>query len=82
MKKFSFGMLLGFLLVAGTVAATERDSSAAKAAQELVKAYGYRCNTITAFSRSAWDGSFRITCDRRYVYRIKDVGGRYVVEVL
>lgn len=79
-KFLTIGVTL--VMFAGLVSATERDSEAAKAAQALIQAYGYQCNTITHFSRSAWDGSFRVTCDRRYVYRIKDVAGRYVVEVL
>lgn len=55
---------------------------AALASAELVKMYGYRCDSIDFFMRSDWDGAFHITCNNnRYSYVIKDVGGNYVVEV-
>ncbi len=75
-------VMLGLLFFVGTVSASNTDSEAAKAAQALIKAYGFQCNTVTMFSRSAWDGSFRVMCDRRYTYRLKDVGGNWRVEVL
>lgn len=54
----------------------------ARAAAELVKMYGYRCDSIDFFMRSDWDNAFHITCNNnRYSYVIKDVGGNYVVEV-
>lgn len=87
MKKLLFASLvvIAFAATAETPIGSDvatRDYEPARAAAELVKMYGYRCDSIDFFMRSDWDGAFHITCNNnRYSYVIKDVGGNYVVEV-
>lgn len=43
---------------------------------------GYRCDTVSAASRSPFDGSFRVHCNNyRYGYDVEDVGGRWTARV-
>ena len=54
----------------------------AKAAAELVRAFGYRCDSVSAFMPFALSHGFRLTCNNnRYAYELKDVGGRWQVTV-
>jgi len=54
----------------------------AKAAAEIVKIYGYRCDSVSAFMTFALSHGFRLTCNgNRYAYELKDVGGRWRVTV-
>lgn len=49
---------------------------------QVVKQYGYTCSSVSSASRSPWSGDFNLYCNNfRYNYKIKDVGGRIVVEV-
>jgi len=49
---------------------------------KVVKSFGYTCRSISAASQSQWSGNYKLICnDYKYVYHIKDVGGRIVVEV-
>jgi len=69
---------LGFSgLVAQEITKTQKEGL-----QGLVMLYGYKCDSVSYASRSSWDGSFRVTCNNnRYVYEVKDVGGRWTVKV-
>ena len=74
-----------FLVLAffGTLIAQELSSGAVKDAQQLIKAHGYKCDTIdNKPSFSSWDGSVKVICNNfRYVYELKDVGGNWTVTV-
>ena len=49
---------------------------------QVVKAHGYRCDSVSAATESSWDDEYTLMCNGyRYHYLIKDVGGRVVVEV-
>lgn len=51
-------------------------------AQEIVKSYGYRCDTVTMILYSTWNGNITVACNNnRYNYVLKDVGGNWRVEV-
>ena len=52
------------------------------AVQKLVQMYGYKCDSVNYASRSNWSGAIRFVCNNnRYVYEVKDVGGRWTVTV-
>jgi hypothetical protein len=53
------------------------------AAVTLVRAAGYRCDTISYFGRrSAFSSGFQLSCNRYlYGYSLRDVGGNWIVEV-
>lgn len=54
----------------------------AQAAAELVKAYGYRCDSISSFQSFIMGGGYKINCNSfRYTYELEDKGGRWVVTV-
>lgn len=86
MKK---AILLALVLSSSAIAAVPisdevepQARQAAGAAAELVKLYGYRCDSVDFFMRSDWDGNYHLTCNNnRYSYVLKDVGGRVVIEV-
>lgn len=48
--------------------------------QELVKFHGYSCERVIYASQSGWTGKIRLQCNK-YVYEIKDIGGRWTVKV-
>ena len=75
--------LLLFLAVFSGVFANELSKGAVLEAQSLIKAYGYKCDTIdNKPSFSSWDGSVKIICNNfKYVYELKDVGGNWTVKV-
>lgn len=54
----------------------------AQAAANLVKAYGYRCDSISSFSSFIMGGGYKLNCNGfNYTYEIEDKGGRWVVTV-
>lgn len=54
----------------------------AQAAAAIVKIYGYRCDTISAFQPMVFSDGYTISCNRfRYTYELEDKGGRWVVTV-
>ncbi len=78
MKKIILIVTLGMLaLNAQEITKTQKEGL-----QGLVMLYGYKCDSVSYASRSSWDGNFRVTCNNnRYVYEVKDVGGRWTVKV-
>lgn len=79
MKKLIIMMMLvsGLFATKGNLTSNQVD-----AVQKLVQGYGYRCDSVNFANRSNWDGSIRFVCnDNRYVYEVKDVGGRWQVKV-
>ena len=59
-----------------------KSKEGAQAAAKLVRAYGYRCDSITAFQPMVFSSGFTLKCNNfRYSYDIKDVGGRWTVTV-
>ena len=75
-------LLLVAVLLSG-VYANQLSSGAVAEVQSLIRAYGYKCDTVTNQpSFSSWDGSVRVICNNnRYTYEIKDIGGRWTVFV-
>ena len=54
----------------------------AQAAANLIKAYGYRCDSISAFQPFIMGGGFTLRCNNfSYKYLIEDKGGRWTVTV-
>lgn len=52
------------------------------AVQNLIRAYGYRCDGVNFALRSNWDGSISVSCnENKYSYEIKDIGGNWTVKV-
>lgn len=48
----------------------------------LVKAHGYRCDSVSVAKTMAWGNGFVLICNRtRYEYEIEDKGGRWQVTV-
>lgn len=67
---------------AGAVIGNQTPHSAAQAGARLVRAYGYRCDSISAFRPMIFSTGFVLHCNRyRYTYDIKDVGGHWRVYV-
>lgn len=65
-----------------TASANNKPSEVDLEAMKLIKAYGYRCDTYSDSVFKEWSQEYSIHCNNyRYHYIIKDVGGRYVVEV-
>lgn len=83
MKKILF--FIGALFCINTLNAETKGGladSQVEAVQQLIHLYGYRCDSVNYASRSAWDGSIRVTCNEsKYVYELKDVGGNWTVKV-
>lgn len=49
---------------------------------ELVRVYGYRCDTVSAASPWLFSRGFNLKCNRfRYSYDLEDRGGRWEVTV-
>ncbi len=62
--------------------ASNKPSEADLQAMALIKAYGYTCDTYSGSVFNSWSQEYSIHCNNyRYHYIIKDVGGKYVVEV-
>lgn len=87
MKKLSLVLLMAAMPVFATTIESGFKSPTVNAKQaavlaQVVKAYGYACSSVSGANRSQWDGSFSLYCNNfNYSYKIKDVGGRIVVEV-
>ena len=75
--------LLIFTMLLGGVYAQELSQDAVKAVKSMIVLNGYRCDTIdNTPSFSSWDGSIKVICNNfKYVYEVKDVGGRWTVKV-
>ncbi len=53
-----------------------------QAAQAIVKAYGYTCDTVDEMQPFVFGGGFTIHCNNwKYSYKLEDKGGRWVVTV-
>lgn len=53
-----------------------------KSAVDLVKAYGFTCNSVTSMTAHIWTTGFSLSCNNfSYTYNIEDVGGNWVVTV-
>ncbi|MEJ1414311.1 MAG: hypothetical protein RPU90_12150 [Candidatus Sedimenticola sp. (ex Thyasira tokunagai)] len=53
-----------------------------RAAQTIVKAHGYRCDTVDEMQPFILGGGFTIYCNNwKYSYELEDKGGRWVVTV-
>ena len=75
-------LLVISMLLSG-VYANQLSSGAVQEAQQLIRAYGYKCDTVDNKPYfSSWDGSVTVNCNNwRYKYELKDVGGRWTVTV-
>lgn len=48
----------------------------------LVQLNGYRCDSVSALIKYVWGNGYTLNCNQfQYTYEIKDVGGRWSVEV-
>jgi len=75
-------LISAIALTALHASANNKPSEADLVAIKLIKAYGYRCDTYSDSVFKEWSQEYSIHCNNyRYHYIIKDVGGRYVVEV-
>lgn len=54
-------------------------ASQVSTAQKLIKAYGYKCDSVDFALHSSWSGVISVTCNGKYRYAIEDKGGRWVV---
>jgi hypothetical protein len=55
---------------------------AAREAASLVRANGYRCESISAFRPFLWGNGYNLVCNEfRYEYDVEDKGGRWQVTV-
>lgn len=60
----------------------EIGSSAAKLLADVVKLYGYKCDSITSVRSLYFSNGFNIQCNYfRYSYDVEDKGGRWIVTV-
>ena len=61
----------------------EQAAKLIRAAVEMVRASGYRCDSVSYIGlRSLFWSGIALSCNRlRYSYRLEDVGGRWVIEV-
>lgn len=71
------------LIISISLFANELSSGAVKEVQQLIKSSGYKCDTIdNTPSFSSWDGSIKVICNNfKYVYEVKDIGGKWTVKV-
>lgn len=54
----------------------------AQAAAYIVRAHGYRCDSISSFQPFVMSAGYTIRCNNyRYTYELEDKGGRWVVTV-
>lgn len=59
-----------------------KNKEQAQAAAKLVRALGYRCDSISSFQPRVFGRGYKLNCNRfSYTYIIKDVGGRITVTV-
>lgn len=59
-----------------------KNKDLAEKAADYVESLGYRCDSLSAFYKSAWSGAFTLSCNNyKYTYTIEDKGGRWVVTV-
>ena len=84
-------LFLAALMFSATVSAVniERDANIgtsvehATVAAQLIKAFGYRCDSISSIRGALRGGGHIVHCNGyRYEYHIYDRGGRYTVKVL
>jgi hypothetical protein len=80
-------LLVLLILASTTLATTNRfgdvpDEDIATAVK-LIRAWGYRCDTVTEMGFLVWATGYRVICNGwdGYEYHIKDKGGRVVVEL-
>lgn len=85
-------LMLAVLMAAPALAKTPRDQRAVVSDQlsdaqvealvEITRAYGYRCDTVSAALPWAWSYGFTLRCNGfRYEYEIEDRGGRWTVTI-
>jgi hypothetical protein len=56
--------------------------AAMDASVALIRASGWRCDTISGFRVLLWETGYNIHCNQfRYHYEVKDRGGRWVAEL-
>lgn len=57
-------------------------TQADREAMQIVRKYGYKCDTYSDSVFTEWNGKYTLNCnDYRYTYIIQDVGGYYKVTV-
>ncbi len=61
---------------------TEQATELIMAAVEVVRSQGYRCDSVSYIGlRSIFWSGIALSCNRlRYIYRLEDIGGRWVVK--
>lgn len=50
-------------------------------AQKIIKASGYKCDTVDGRPFFSDSDTIEISCNNKYRYLLKDVGGRWTVTV-
>ncbi|MEZ8188225.1 hypothetical protein ACED29_20665 [Shewanella sp. 5S214] len=56
------------------------DTELINAITDMVIGSGYRCDSVSAITRSSWDGNFTLLCNGyNYKYQIEDKGGNWTV---
>ena len=63
--------------------ATQEDLTTAQvlAAQKTIKESGYTCDTVDGKPFFSDSYTIEISCNDRYRYLLKDIGGRWIVKV-
>ena len=57
-------------------------SDQVRTAQELIRTYGYTCDSVTEMQPFVLGGGFKVHCNNwRYTYELEDVGGTIKVTV-
>ena len=75
-------MLLGLAAISFSAVADDDDTGSPEqkaAAQAIIQAYGYTCDTVDAVFVNSRYAS--VICNGRYNFKIRDHGGRVSVEV-
>ena len=73
-------LLLVTMLLSG-VYAQDLSSEAVKEVQNYIKKMGYKCDTVDGKPFFSDGYTVQFSCNNRYRYELKDVGGRWIVFV-
>jgi len=81
-NKFSIAIILATISSSALAAFDHVTMEQVRAAQAIVKANGYSCNTVDEMHPFILGGGFTIYCNNwNYSYELEDKGGHWVVTV-
>lgn len=78
MKSFLF-----FIFLISALHATQDDLTPIQVleAQKIIKATGYKCDTVDGKPFFSDSYTIQISCNNRYRYLLEDMGGRWIVRI-